>query len=127
MTLVLDSGGVSALAANTARLRQIMARGEWPPMVSAAVLAESLTGDHRRDYHANELLRQCVIRNVSEIIARHAAVLRYASRKSGCSAVDAIVAATADHAGGGIVLTSDPDDLGALAANTLHPVQVAAV
>ena len=127
MSLVLDSGGVSALAQNIAKLREVKAWGEWPPVVPAAALAESLTGDHRRDHHTNRLLHECEIRSVTEIIARHAAVLRYTSCGKGISAVDAIVAATADHAGGGIVLTSDPDDLRALAANSIHPVVVAKV
>ena len=127
MSLVLDSGGVSALASNIAKLREIRAWGEWPPVVSTAVLAEALTGDHRRDHHTNRLLHVCEIRSVTEIIARHAAVLRYASRGKGISAVDAIVAATADDAGGGIVLTGDPKDLKALVANSIHPVAVAKV
>lgn len=127
MSLVLDSGGVSALALNIAKLREVRAWGHWPPVVSTAVLAESLTGDHRRDHLTNRLLHECEVSSVTEIIARHAAVLRYASRSKGISAVDAIVAATVDHAGGGIVLTSDPTDLRALAANTIHPVAVAKV
>lgn len=127
MTLILDSSGVSALATNIAKLREIRAEGEWPPLVPADVLAESLTGDHRRDHHANRLLRECIVRDVTEIIARHAAALRYASRRKRISAVDAIVAATADHAGGALVLTGDPDDLSALAANSIHPVVVAKV
>jgi predicted nucleic acid-binding protein len=127
MTLVLDSGGVSALAVNAAKLREIKSRGHWPPVVPADVLVESLTGDHRRDFHANRLLNQCLISSVTELVARHAAILRYACRRKAASAVDAIVAATADHAGGGIVLTSDPDDLKALVANTIHSVKVAKV
>jgi len=127
MTTVLDSGGVSALASNVALLKELLATGEWPPLVPAAVLAESLTGDHRLDFHANRLLRRCTIMPVTEIIARHAAALRYASRRGGVSAVDAMVAATADHAGGGVVWTSDPHDLTALASHTISRVVVAKV
>jgi predicted nucleic acid-binding protein len=128
LTLILDSGGVSALAINSAKLREIKSRDYWPPMIPADVLVESLTGDHRRDFHTNRLLNQCVIRPVTEAVARHAAVLRYATRRyGGISAVDAIVAAIADHAGGGVVLTSDPRDLGELVKHTVHAVRVAAV
>jgi predicted nucleic acid-binding protein len=128
VTLVLDSGAVSALATDSARLREIKARGHWPPVVPADVLVESLTGDHRRDFHANRLLCQCVISAVTEAVARHAAVLRYATRRGGgISALDAIVAATADHAGGAVVVTSDPKDLGELAKHTVHELRVAAV
>lgn len=127
MTTVLDSGGVTALASNVALLKELRATGEWPPVVPAAVLTESLTGDHRSDFHANRLLRRCEIRPVTEHIARHAAALRYASRRDGISAVDAIVAATADHAGGGVVWTSDPGDLTALACHTVSRISVAKI
>jgi len=127
MTTVLDSGGVSALASNLALLKELRASGEWPPVVPAAVLTESLTGDHRLDFHANRVLRRCAIRPVTELVARHAAALRYASRRGDVSAVDAIVAATADQAGGGVVWTSDPSDLTALACHTVSRVHVAKV
>ena len=96
-------------------------------MVPTAVIVESLTGDHRKDYHTSRLLRLCVVRDLTEIIARHAASLRHKARRDDISAVDAIVAATADHAGGGVVWTSDPKDIGALAAHTIHRVGVSAV
>jgi hypothetical protein len=57
VTLVLDPGGISALAGQRARLIELRDRGLWPPQVPAVVLAEALTGDPRRDYHANRLLR----------------------------------------------------------------------
>ena len=49
--------------------------------------------------------------------ARTAGQLRALARRG--SAVDAIVVATAVRLGGGVVATSDPDDLAALAAD--HP------
>lgn len=127
MIVVLDSGALSALAADRALVSSLRKSGAWPPLVSTAVMAESLTGDHQRDFHANRLLRLCSVRPVTELIARHAAALRYASRCGAASAVDAIVAATADHAGGGTVWTSDPDDLAVLACHTVSHVGVAAV
>jgi hypothetical protein len=50
-------------------------------------------------------------------IARTAGQLRARARTG--SAIDAIVVATAVRLGGGVIATSDPDDLGALAAD--HP------
>ena len=47
MTLILDSGGLSALAADRAKLAELRRRGLWPGQVPSVVLAESLTGDHR--------------------------------------------------------------------------------
>lgn len=108
-------------------MKSLRAWGVWPPVVPAAVLAESLTGDHRRDFHVNRLLRLCEVRPVTEIIGRHAALLRYRSRRGDVSAVDAIVAATADHGGGGVVWTSDPHDLHDLANHAINEVSVAPV
>jgi hypothetical protein len=76
MTIVLDAGGVSALASQRARLTELRRRGHWPAQVPAVVLAEALTGDHRRDFHANRLLRACQVRDVTEQHARAAARLR---------------------------------------------------
>jgi hypothetical protein len=44
MTLILDSGGIRALAGQRARLVELRRRGLWPPQVPAAVLVEALTG-----------------------------------------------------------------------------------
>jgi predicted nucleic acid-binding protein len=126
MTLILDSGGVSALAGHRARLTELRNRGLWPPQVPAVVLAEALTGDARRDFHANHLLRTCQIRATDEPMSREAARLRTATGKaSRISAVDAVVAAFASLHPDPIVLTSDPRDLGALAAQTVRPITIA--
>ncbi|HEX6197336.1 MAG TPA: PIN domain-containing protein [Jiangellaceae bacterium] len=127
MTTILDSHGVTVLADDRARIAEMLDRGEWPPLVPAAVLVECLTGDNRRDFRTNRLLRQCNVREVSEVIARHAARLRTLARGDRISPTDAIVAATADHAGGGVILTSDVDDLRALAENSEHTIRIAHV
>lgn len=121
--LILDSGGVSALAGQRARLAELRRRGLWPAQVPAVVLTEVLTGDHRRDFHENQLLRMCQIREVNEQLARDAALLRTRSgRATTITATDAIVAALAVGLPDPIVLTSDPDDLAALIAE--HPTSV---
>jgi predicted nucleic acid-binding protein len=127
VTLILDSGGISALAGQRARLTELRNRGLWPPQVPAVVLAEALTGDARRDFHANRLLRTCQIRDIDEPTSREAARLRTATgRASKISAVDAIVAAFASLRPDPVVLTSDPRDLGALAERTARPLTIAA-
>lgn len=127
MTLVLDSGGISALAGQRARLLELRSRGLWPPLVPAVVLAEALTGDHRKDFHANRLLRTCLVRDVDEHHAREAARLRTATgRASTISAVDAVVVAFAGSRPEPLVLTSDPADLTALADHASRPITIAA-
>lgn len=127
MTLVLDSHGLTSLAENRARLEALRDRGEWPPIVPSVVLAEALTGNHRRDYQENRLLRACKIWSVDELLARTAAGLRsQVTSPRVPSAVDAIVVACADQAGGAIVLTSDPRDLRSLARHTTSEVRVVA-
>jgi len=116
------------LARDRARLVELRRRGEWPAIVPSVVLTEALTGDHRRDYDENRLLRTCDIRPVDELLARSAARLRAkTTTRHPPSAVDAVVVATADDAGGATVLSSDPRDLRALARNTLNDVTIAPI
>jgi len=125
VTLVLDSHGLTMLAGNRARLEELRRRGEWPAIVPSVVLTEALTGDHRRDFHENRLLRTCDVRPVDVQLARSAARLR--SRvltRRRPSAVDAIVVALADDVGGATVLSSDPNDLRSLARHTTNQVKV---
>lgn len=118
MTLVLDSGAVSRLAERSLRAAAVIAalaaEGLWPPVVPTPVLIESLRGDTAKDAHANRLLKTCdVVEGMPETLARRAAYLR--TRAGAGSAVAALVLAMAEP--GGSVLTSDPDDLRALAAH----------
>jgi predicted nucleic acid-binding protein len=128
VTLVLDSHGVTRLAASRARLEELRRRDEWPAIVPAVVLTEALTGDHRRDFQENRLLRACDIWPVDEQLARAAAELRFqVVARRAPSAVDAIVVAMADEAGGATILSSDPSDLRALARHTTHEVRISPI
>jgi predicted nucleic acid-binding protein len=125
VTLVLDSGGVSALAGQRARLMELRRRGLWPAQVPAVVLVEALTADPRRDFHTNRLLRACRIRELDEPQAREAARLRTATgRAAKISATDAIVAAFASTCTDPVVLTSDPRDLTDLAEHASRPITI---
>lgn len=126
VTVVLDSDGLTGLAHSRARLEELRRRGEWPPIVPAVILTEALTGVHRRDYFENRLLQTCDVRPVDELLARSAARLRaQAKTRRAPSAVDAIVVAVADGAGGAVVLSSDLADLRALAHHTSNQVTIA--
>ena len=114
--LVLDSGGVSRLAQRSRRaaalLSALKAEGLWPPLVPTPVLVEALHGAPGKDAGTNRLLKTCdVVEDIPERMARRAAYLRTRARRG--SAVDALVVAAAEPQGA--VLTSDPDDLLALA------------
>lgn len=126
MILVLDPGGIGALAGQRARLAELRRRGLWPPQVPVVVLTEALTGDSRRDFHANRLLRTCQVRDVDEPQCREAARLRTATGHAArISAVDAIVVAFAGSRPDPLVLTSDPGDLTALADHAARPIAIA--
>jgi predicted nucleic acid-binding protein len=126
VTLVLDSGGLDALVGHRARLAELQRRGLWPAQIPAVVLTEILTGDHRRDFSTNRLLRACQVRDVTEPLARAAAQLRTATGRAGTiSATDAIVTAYAADSPDPVVLTSDPVDIAALAAHTRRRIVVA--
>jgi predicted nucleic acid-binding protein len=78
------------------------------------VLTECLQGHAGRDANVNRFLRACdIVEVVPESLARRAARLRRLARRG--SAVDALVVAAAEP--GGTVLTSDTDDLEALAVH----------
>jgi predicted nucleic acid-binding protein len=117
--LVLDSGGVTRLAERSkptlALILALRQAGLWPPRVPSVVLVECLQGHAGRDALENKFLKTCdVVPNVSETLARRAALLRRLARRG--SAVDALVVASAEP--GGTVITTDPEDLEALAAHS---------
>jgi hypothetical protein len=97
-----------------ATIRALVREGEWPPLVPSVVIAESISGRQRDDAAVNRLLKTC---DVSEVLpaslARRAGELRHLARRG--SAVDAIVVASAEP--GGVVLSGDIEDLGALASH----------
>jgi hypothetical protein len=114
--LILDSGAVSRLAERSrealALILSLREAGLWPPRVPSIVLVECLQGDAGRDGNENRFLKTCeIVPTTPEPLARRAALLRRRARRG--SAVDALVVAIAEP--GGTVLTSDEDDLGALA------------
>ena len=116
--LVLDSGGVSRLAARSrqaaALILALRDRDLWPPIVPSVVLVECLHGHAGRDAQANAFLKTCdIVEEVPEAIARRAALLRRKARRG--SAVDALLVALAEP--DGTVVTGDTDDLEALAAH----------
>lgn len=116
--LVLDSGGVSRLAARTkgalSLIRAFHAADLWPPVAPTVVLVESLHGDAGRDANTNRFLKTCIIESAVTVeVARRATELRRRARAG--SAVDAVVVALAEP--GGTVLTGDPTDISALAAH----------
>jgi hypothetical protein len=118
--LVLDSGGVSFLARQSretaARIRSFQREGLWPACVPSVVLVECLQGHAGRDAATNQLLKTCdVLDQLPDVLARRAAQLRRLARTG--SAVDALVIAIAEP--DGIALTSDSDDLEALAAHAI--------
>jgi hypothetical protein len=116
VTLVLDSGAVTFFAlrrrAALPLVLDLRAQGLWPPSVPVVVLAECLHGHAGLDASVNAWLKTCdVIEDLPEALARRAAQLRRLARAG--SAVDALVVAAAEPSG--VVLTSDPRDLMALA------------
>jgi predicted nucleic acid-binding protein len=128
LKLILDSVGIGALAGQRARLAELRRREVWPPIFPAVVITESLTGDHRRDFHENQLLRMCQILPVKEKIARSAAHLRTATRRAAeISATDAIVVAFAVGFPDAVVMTSDSADLSDLVATQPVGVIISAV
>lgn len=116
--LILDSGAVIALSRNDVRARAALAAAlEAGAEVSipAVVVAETVRG-RADDPPVNRIVKAVgEIDLVDEAIARVAGSLLGDTGSS--STVDAIVVATAIETHGAVVLTGDPQDLGALASD----------
>jgi hypothetical protein len=112
MSLVLDSGAVTALGRRdrrtAARIAVLWQRGLWPPIVPTVVLIDSLSGNRMRDAPANRTVGLSLVHSLEEPLARRAAQLRGRARAG--SAVEAAVVATAELFEA-LVITSNPDVL----------------
>jgi hypothetical protein len=118
--IVIDSGALTRLSDQSREsrilLQKLAASDAVPMLVPSPVLVEALTGDGRRDARTNLLLKSCdVVERITDKRARRAAYLRTKARRG--SAVDAILVAIAEP--DGVVLTTDLDDLEALAAHAV--------
>lgn len=116
--LILDSGAVIALSRSDTRARAALAaalEADADVSIPAVVVAETVRGV------AADATVNRVVKAVGEIDVVDEPTGRVAGELLGMagssSTVDAIVVATAIEAGGAVVLTGDPDDLGALAAS----------
>ena len=125
MTHVLDSGGLSALAAKRALIAELINREQFSPEIPSVALVECLTGDHRQDHATNRVLALCMVREVDAPLARRAARLRGGTGRAGeISAADAVVVALAETVADAVILTSDPMDLSDLATQSEHRIRI---
>ncbi len=118
-SVTLDSEGLWAVAKNDSEdARAVLAASSEagvPVVVPSVVLAETLFGVGR-DARANQVLKKIHVFPVTELVARAAAKLKVRTGVTGVApTIDAIVVATSAAFGGGVVLTSDSDDINALA------------
>lgn len=117
--LILDSGAVVALARQDVRARAALTAA-WEVgaevIVPAVVVADTVRGHGARDAPVNRVLN--AVGNIvaaTEDRARTAGALLARAKSTGT--IDALVVAEAIERGGGVVLTGDADDLGALAGS----------
>jgi predicted nucleic acid-binding protein len=126
--VILDTEALSVLAspkergASARRAQAILQAAAFrnaPVRTSAAVLVEACRGQ-ARDAAVARILNQGVdVLPVDRGTARVAAHILNEANLDSCSAIDAIVVATAIRLGGALIVTSDPDDLSRLAMD--HP------
>ena len=110
--LILDSGGVSAIAEGNGDARAVLDRARregWLVVIPAPVLAEVHTG--RRDHAMIDRVINAVdmLLPTTAELAKRAGELR--STSGVVDVVDAIVVAEAVAARPSLILTSDPDDI----------------
>lgn len=130
-TVVLDSGGLTAWARRTppvTLLRELEAaqRAGGGVVVPTIVVVESTTGNGPRDAAVNRRVKFATTTPLPLDLARVAARMRAAAH-SAVSAADAVVAATATLHDNAVIVTSDPDDLGALCATVERPIRISRV
>ena len=117
--LILDSGGLGKVAENDEGARAAMsssAQAGVSVIVPSVVLAESLSGTNR-DAGVYRVLRHLVVVDIHADHARVAATLKSGAGLTGVEhTIDALVVAVAVLEGGGAILTTDPQDIRALAA-----------
>lgn len=120
--LLLDSGAVIAWGDGNSRVRDFVAWAEEREeliVVPAVVVAETTRGG-ARDAPVNRVLKTVgEIAATTEVKARVAGRLLATSGLSNAT-VDALVVAEAVFGGPAVILTSDIDDLSALAAGHSH-------
>ena len=118
--LILDSGAVIALSVQDQRARAVLTAAREAGVevtVPSVVVAETVRGS-ATDAPVNRVLKAVGEVDVAdESGGRIAGGLLGAARSA--ATVDALVVATAVRAGGAVILTGDPTDLGALADG--HP------
>lgn len=124
-TLVLDSEGLTKLAAGDARALAHLdsARARRARVATSAVTLTEVLRGSARDAAVHRVLSRITVVPVTAEIARHAGELLGATGLSGhrC-AIDAVVAATAlDLERPVVLLTSDPDDLSRLVEEPERP------
>jgi predicted nucleic acid-binding protein len=124
-TLVLDSEGLSKLAAGDARARAHLETAiarRARVVASAMTLTEVLRGGPR-DAAVHRVLSRITVVPVSRELGHHAGELLGATGLQGSRcAIDAIVAATAlERERPVVLLTSDPDDLSRLVEEPERP------
>lgn len=115
--LILDAGAVIALSRQDQRARAVLAAAREARIevsVPSVVVAETVRGV-AADAPVNRVLKAIgQVDPASEAVGRTAG--RLLGQAESTATVDAVVVATAVEAGGAVVLTGDPADLGALAA-----------
>jgi predicted nucleic acid-binding protein len=118
--LILDSGAVIALSRNDLRARAALTAAREAGVevsIPSVVIAETVRGS-AKDASVNRVIKAVgEVTSADESTGREAGTLLGAAHST--STVDALVVASAIEAGGGVVLTGDPDDLEPLASR--HP------
>jgi predicted nucleic acid-binding protein len=123
--LVLDAGALDALGRSRGRRQQEVraaliaaVRRDASAIVPAVILAELYRGPAHSAVVDSCLARESIleVRDTDRRLARVVGGVLVAAHAGSEHLADAHVVATAVEAGGGLVLTTDPEDLGRLAS-----------
>lgn len=106
--VTIDASTIVALAEGDPRVRahlEVFRRHDVEVVVPAAAIVQTLEGRRLHDARVNVVISGCRVAELTEPIARRAAVLRQKAGEPDAT-VDAMVVATSELVGGGALLTS---------------------
>jgi predicted nucleic acid-binding protein len=125
--LILDSGALIALSRRSRDAWDLLDRAQRTGMdvlVPAGTLAETLRGDNASDALINRLLNRPLTRVTVHDEERARAAGQLLARAATDDVVDALVVAEALRHDGAMIITSDPDDIADLAADSVSVVVI---
>lgn len=124
--VTIDASAIRALAEGDHRVRahlEMFRRHDIEVVIPTPAIVQTLAGKRLHDARVNVVIGGCRVADMTDPIARRAAVLRQKSGSDPDVTVDAMVVATSELVGGGALLTCRTDAYATLATHASVQVE----